>query len=751
MIKPLSAAIGSILLASAMSASVHAQEAAPAPASDADATDEAKKKAEVKTLGEVIVTGQRSPKAVDQIPGAITVISQEEVAHTLAVTEDATAVLSRTVPGYAESSQAMSNSGENLRGRVALRLFDGVPQGSPLREGTRNGTFTDMGVIGRIEVINGPSASEGIGGAGGVINYISRSPTKEGPETTIVARYSSQFEDDSSGWKLGLTHAYKNGDFDFIGSIARIERGISYDGDGRRIGMNTSGSVSDSTADNLFLKAGFNFGEDGVQRIQASYSNFKIEGHGDYIQVLGCRPGTCADPITNTSERGSIFGSKAEFNDFEQFTVKYTHADVLGGTLAVDFYNADQAMRYLPENGNDKQIERVPDEGQTECFNPSTPCGPRIFDQSEIDSKKHGWRTAWARPEAFGIEGLEIRVGVDLVQDEAQQRLALTDRVWVPPMEYDSKAFWTQASWEIGPLTLSGGFRRQDDELSVDDYTTTYFRKSVFVEGGNVEYKENLTNFGAIWRIGGGFSVFAAYGEGFTLPNIGIPLRNINEPGKSVERIDDLFPIIFKNREIGFNWRGSRGSLAGSHYDSRSPFGASLVVDPVTNDYILARAPVRIKGFEFSGDWRFSPTLKVTGLYSHSAGMTSFYNGGPMVRPMGVADISPDKFGASLVWNFVPQGDLTLGVTRLADRSLHAREIRPSNGTTVDNFNEKTTGHTLFDLSVNYKTESMGKVTVGIENLFNRQYILAWSQVDFFQNYWAGRGRFTSVTYSYTF
>lgn len=751
MIKPLSAAIGSILLASAMSASVHAQETAPAPASETDATDEAKKKEEVKTLGEVIVTGQRSPKAVDQIPGAITVISQEEVAHTLAVTEDATAVLSRTVPGYAESSQAMSNSGENLRGRIALRLFDGVPQGSPLREGTRNGTFTDMGVIGNIEVINGPSASEGIGGAGGVINYISRSPTKEGPETTIVARYSSQFEDDSSGWKLGLTHAYKSGDFDFIGSIARIERGISYDGDGRRIGMNTSGSVSDSTADNMFLKGGFNFGEDGVQRIQASYSNFKIKGHGDYIQVLGCRPGTCADPITNTSERGSIFGSKAEFNDFEQFTVKYSHADVFGGTLVVDYYNADQAMRYLPENGNDKQIERVPDEGQTQCFNPSTPCGPRIFDQSEIDSKKHGWRTAWARPEAFGVEGLEIRVGVDLVYDEAQQRLALTDRVWVPPMEYDSTAFWTQASWEIGPVTLSGGFRRQDDELRVDDYTTTYFRNSVDVEGGNVQYKENLTNFGGIWRIGGGFSVFASYGEGFTLPNIGIPLRNINVPGLSVERIDDLFPIIFKNREIGFNWRGSRGSLAGSHYDSRSPFGASLVVDPATNDYILARAPVRIKGFEFSGDWRFSPTLKVTALYSHSAGMTSFYNGGPMVRPMGVADISPDKFGASLIWNYLPQGDLTFGVTRLADRSLHAREIRPSNGTTVDTFNEETTGHTLFDLSVNYKFEDMGKVTVGIENVFNKQYILAWSQVDFFQNYWAGRGRFTSVTYSYTF
>ena len=83
----------------------------------------------------------------------------------------------------------MSNTGENLRGRVALRLFDGIPQGSPLREGTRNGTFTDMGVVGRIEVINGPSASEGIGAAGGIINYISKTPTRQGNETTVTTRY----------------------------------------------------------------------------------------------------------------------------------------------------------------------------------------------------------------------------------------------------------------------------------------------------------------------------------------------------------------------------------------------------------------------------------------------------------------------------------------------------------------------------------------------------------------------------------
>ena len=363
MIKPLTAAISSILLFSAISASAHAQDAAPAagtdPAQDIGKQGAKKNGDKVVDLNRVIVTGTRTAKAIDEIPGAITVISREELQHTLLVTEDATAVLARSVPGYAESSQAMSNTGETLRGRTPLRLFDGIPQGSPLREGTRNGTFTDMGIIGRIEVINGPSASEGIGAAGGIINYLSKVPTKNGSETTFTTRYQTQGHDGSEGWKTGLTFASKQDAYDVLLSASYIDRGISYDGDGHRIGMNTSGSLADSTSKNLFVKGGFNFGAANEQRLQATYSHFKIEGKGNYIQVLGCRGPTdnppCAVPRTNTSEKGHIFGSKDAFNDFEQYSLAYSNSDFFGGALDINVYQADQAMRYLPENSSDKQ------------------------------------------------------------------------------------------------------------------------------------------------------------------------------------------------------------------------------------------------------------------------------------------------------------------------------------------------------------------------------------------------------------
>lgn len=740
MIKPLSAAISGILLASALSASAYAQDGVQAQA-DADTTlrdEEADPTA--KDLDRVVVTGSRSPKAIDKIPGAVTLISTAEVQRTLSLTEDATAVLSRSVPGYSESSQALNNLGETLRGRVALRLFDGIPQGSPLREGSRSGTFTDMGVIGRIEVINGPSASEGIGGAGGVINYLSRAPAVDGTEATLTTRYSSQFKDDSESWKVGLTVAHKSDRFDALGAASFVDRGITYDGNGRRIGISASGSVADSKADNLFLKVGTNFGTQDLQRIQFTASRFNLENNADYRYLGGSR----ALGITDTAEPLPPLAGKADFNDFRQYVLSYTNGDLLGGFLKLDLYRASQAMRFPPDMGPDRQDPLI------------APVGT-LIDQSEIASEKKGAKLSWSRNSIFGVEGLELRGGVDVVEDEAQQSLALTGRVWVPPLLYKSTAPWTQVSYDIGPLTLSGGFRRENGELTVNDYTTTFFRDRRRVKGGTVDYQEDLRNIGAIYRLPAGFSVFASYGEGFSLPNAGIPLRNIqctndspegtqpdgcpNDPQISVEDILDLQAIVVDSREVGFNWRGDRASFGASAYRSYSEFGSSYRVDPVSLDFILNRAPVEIEGIEASGEFRFSNAWKLNAIYSRIDGRSTYVNGGPLDRELGIIDLSPDKLAAAVDWNFSPRGNIVLGATRVFDRDINENRSNE----------EHTQGYTLFDLTANYDLERYGKISLGIENLTDKFYLLTFSQIDFFQNYFAGRGRVVSLTHTMTF
>ncbi|MCX2861565.1 TonB-dependent receptor [Paucibacter sp. PLA-PC-4] len=689
------------------------------PASAASAPD-----AQPQRLGTTIITGSRTAKAIDKIPGAITVVGKAEVAHTLALTEDASAVLARSVPGYSESSQAMSNTGETLRGRIALRLFDGVPQGSPLREGGRSATFTDMGVVGRIEVINGPSASEGVGAAGGIINYISKTPTKQGNEFELITRYTTQGHDDSGGFKVGLNFMRKDENYDLLVSASRIDRGISYDAQPRRVGLNTSGSVADSKANNLFVKAGFDFGTDKNQRVQVSASNFKIEGKGNYYLVEGDRE----TGSTNTSERGQIPGSRPEFNDFKQYTISYRHNELFGGVFSADAYIAEQAMRYPAENGEDRQDPLIAPLGQ-------------LWDQSEIYTEKRGLRTSWTRADIFAVQGLELRAGVDLVEDEAQQRLALTNRLWVPPMLYKSTAPYAQLSYDLGPLTLSGGLRREDGTLSVDSYTTTFYRNRVNVQGGKLGYTANLPNIGAVLRLPESWSMFVSTGKGFSLPNVGIPLRNINKPGQSVDGILDLQAILVKNKEIGVNWRGQSASFSASIYDSSSDLGVSLSIDPVTNDFVMNRAPVDIKGLEFAGDIDLNRQWKLTGLFSRILGKTTFVKDGPLDKRMGVNDVNPDKFATSVTWKYAPQGDVTLGATRLMSRDLNIGKSGE----------ERTRGYTLFDLGANYDFGRYGKLTAGVENLTNKFYILSWSQLAGYKNFWSGRGRVYSITHTFKF
>ena len=711
MLKPLSLAVATVLALS----TIHSARADDAVNDAQAASDDAPA-----MLDNVIVTGTRLPRAADRIPGAVSVITKQEISNSLSLTEDATAVLSRMIPGYSESSQALTNSGETLRGRIALRLFDGVPQTSPLRETNRAGSFTDLGIVERIEVINGPSAAEGIGAAGGIINYISKRPVN-GTEATLNTRWSTQGQGDSHGWKVGMTVGHGQDEYDVLMSASFVERGMAYDGNGRAIGMRGSGTINDSESRNLFLKYGMNFGEDGMQRLQATISKFHLVGKGNYTGVDGDR----ANGLTNTVVRGTPLGAKTEFNDFDQVQLQYRHDDLFGGSLLVDAYRADQAMRYPTESGRDRQDPDI------------APIGT-LIDQSEVNSAKRGARASYARSDAFGVAGLEVRGGVDHVTDTTDQRLALTQRTWVPPMEYTSTAPYMQLSYDLDQLTFSAGVRRERGELSVDSYTTTWYNNRVFVEGGTLDYRATLPNAGVVWRFNDAWSAYASYSEGFSLPNVGIPLRNINTPGNSVAGILDLQAIVVENKEIGANYRSPRLTASASLYRSYSEFGVSLSTDPVTGDFVMNRGPVEIDGLELLASYAFTDALRATGMYSRALGRTWWTAGGPLDKHMGAADISPDKFGMNVQWGFAPNAELVVSSTTYRGRTL--------------NTGEHTSGRTLLDLTLGYDTGRYGRLTLGVENLLDKQYILFGSESSTSNEDWmAGRGRMYSLSHTLTF
>src|SRR3990167_7960441 len=259
-------------------------ETPPASATPNPGTDDAG----VGQMPVVVITATRGSKAVDKIPGAVSVITRKELDEQLGVAEDLSAVLAAQIPGYAPSTQKLSSAGESMRGRAALILFDGIPQSNPLRAGSREGYFADPLLIERIEVVSGPSAVQGLGATGGIINYISRKPRQPGTHHTVDLKLTTQGRSDDASSKLGYLLEHQQPGFEALVYLGAVQRGVGVDGQGRRLGLeSTQGDLQDSRGHDGFAKLGWQFAP--AQRLQASLNRFTLEGEGDWTRELGDR------------------------------------------------------------------------------------------------------------------------------------------------------------------------------------------------------------------------------------------------------------------------------------------------------------------------------------------------------------------------------------------------------------------------------------------------------------------------------
>ena len=721
---PLAIALGAALVLSATQA--HAQQAGPAAMPAAAATDDT---GQPQQLDSVVITATRGSKAIDKIPGAISVVTREELDDQLLVTEDLSQVLATQVPGYAPTRQKLTSFGESMRGRAPLILFDGVPQTNPLRNGAREGYFADPQVIERIEVVSGASAVQGLGATGGIINYISRTPRTEGTQHTFDAKFGTQGRSDDALWKAGYRLEHKHRAFDALLYVGATLRGVGVDGDGRRVGLEaTQGDTQDSTATDYFIKLGYDFA--GTQRLQLSANQYRIEGDGDWRRVDGIR----ALGVTTSAERGTPVG-KPPRNHVRTVSVEWSDADLAGGFASVQLYKQDFSALYGADTSATFQdVTLAPLD--------------TLVDQSEIVADKAGLRTSWVRPD-FLVTGLELTAGLDWLHDKSRQQLARTGRTWVPELDFTSTAPFAQLEYEAGDFTVRGGARREHAKLSVDTYRTLAVYGSREVAGGERSFTQWVKNIGGVWRFAEGWSMFAAYNEGFGLPDVGLVLRAVNKPDQSVENLVALEPVITENREAGLTWSGTQGSFTASAYDSRSELGTQVVV---TNGIGRpTRVPVRVKGVEFAGEWRPHEAWTFNATYATTRGKTAAEQGAPLDVYLGARSQGPDKLVGAVAWQVSPA--LRLRLQGEHYRSRDVNQGRRLGGPTGPLIEEHFDGYAIADFGATWATR-FGEFGLGIENLFDRQYVGYYAQANYSgteRDYFAGRGRTYTLSWRRTF
>ena len=348
------------------------------------------------------------------------------------------------MPGFGPSLKKLTGRGESLRGRNPLYTVNGVPQHTPLRDGERDGHTIDMDFLERVEVIHGSSAMQGIGGTGGIVNLVTKSPKADGSWTQDVklslASHDS-FDGDGVSTKLSYLLGKRVGKFDFIGGVSYHKRGMFLDAHGDLVGLYaTQGDIMDSTQRGLYAKAGVALAPQ--QRLEVTVSDFKLERDGDFMAVPGSR---AAGRLTTSIEgdpRATV-GDPAR-NDATTVSVEYRNKNLFGGDAIIQAYTYDYWALF---------------EGGALPTFALTTGGAGFLDQSAITAEKVGAKLTYSMP-GSRLAGFATTAGLDITRDESAQVLARTGRTWVPPIVLSDVAPFVQTQRAIGnKLFLSGGLR----------------------------------------------------------------------------------------------------------------------------------------------------------------------------------------------------------------------------------------------------------------------------------------------------
>jgi iron complex outermembrane receptor protein len=727
-------ASGAALLVMAAASAASAEEAAASAAKPAAGAQDA-------VVEEVVVTATRSAKAVDKIPGAVSVITEKEVTQQFQIADDPGAALAQMVPGYAPSRQKLSSAGESIRGRHALILLDSIPQGNPLRDGQREGYFIESDLVKRVEVVSGASAIYGLGATGGIINYITKS-AEEGTHQQTFLRVGSQFDgDDNVDWKAGYLFTHKSDLFDIVAYAGYDKREMLYDARGALLGVVPSvGDTMDSHATNYFVKIGKDFGS---QRIELAANKFDLRGEGNYIPVSG----DALHFVPATSVRGSYPpGVVVPYNKIFSTDLSYSNSDFLGGSLSAQlFYHASDVL-FGADTSTAFQDPHI------------APVGT-LYDQGLLFDRKKGGKLTYVRPDLF-VQGLELTLGLDKIYDTTHQDMILTNRVWLTPLRYESTAPFVQLEVDRGPITIRGGLRYESGSLTVGDYTTLGFYgkttnnfNGIFVTGGKRTFSRVVKNLGGVWRFGDGFSAYASYSEGFGLPDVGILLRSVTAKNQSVDKLVSLTPVVTEAEEVGVNLRRGWGSLGISVYNSYSPLGSTLRIGADGLGQVV-RVPTRVRGVEGSADVHPIQDLTVSASFAVTDGKTAEDVGLPLNLDLGGRSQGPDKVTAAVEYAFTPDLRARLQTTHFFDRDVNQGRGTLSNG--FYSLEEHFKGYSTVDFNTTMNTK-FGVLGFSIENLLNQYYITYFSQVvrtsasDANKQFIAGRGRTFSLSLTSSF
>lgn len=666
-------------------------------------------------LGSTLVVADRRSSELVSPARQTTVIEREELEQLRQGSTNLAAALSKAVPGMADSSRTITDFGQTLRGRNMLVLVDGIPLNTN-RSSSRDLANLQLLDIEQVAVERGASAIYGGGASGGIVSVSTVAAGGENRARTSLGFDASlaQLDRDGLGGTLRHSLSGSQGAVDYGLAMATQYSGASYDAEGRRIAPEPSqGDLFDSSAYSLGGKLGVHL--DDLQYLQFSASRYDVRQDTDYAPD----PSVKALPTRSVPARaqsGLQLDEQTRLSN-DLLSLDYRHDDLLGSELAAQLYYRDYFTRFSPFDARAVATR-----------------GGQV-DQITQESRVQGGRLTLTTP--LLENRTQLLWGMDYNQERSKMPLDVFDAAaydasgglvfektgeltYMPWVTTRSAGVFAQLQHRFDERwSVEGGVRHERASAEFDDFqplSQLKLANPTTVRGGEVDYSASLYNIGVVYAPNLQHELYASFSQGFELPDIGLQVRNARA-NFNIES-SDLQPVEVDNYEIGWRGQFEQTSASLALFQSRSRLGG---VQSFNNGLILSRTRERIEGVEVQLDFRSLDERWGSG------GTLTWIQG--RERPKGGDDrdmtgyrIPPLKLTA-----YLEHAPLDAWRNRLQATYFGNRDYRLDGRESFGR--QEVDSYVVVDLLSRYRLDEHNSVTLGIQNLFNRQYYPTYSQL----------------------
>ncbi|WP_343621024.1 TonB-dependent receptor [Acinetobacter proteolyticus] len=626
-------------------------------------------------------------------------------------------VLAKIVPGLSDSSRTITDYGQTLRGRNALILVDGVPM-NLTRDTSRGLSAIDPESISSIEVIRGSNAIYGSGAAGGTISITTKAAGGEPSAKTVIGLQSglTNFRSDALS---GDIHQYFSGslnNFDYALDFGYQRIGSPYDARGRRVAPEPSqGDLFDADAYSIGTKLGYHLDDNQYLQFAANYYN--AEQDSDYASD----PSVAQLPA-GTVPAKAIKGLKLKDqnkNENQIYNLTYSHQDFFGNKVDAQLYYRDFFTRFAPFDAR-KVATRG---GQVD----------QVYQENNV----LGSRLTVNTPLAF-LGDTSLVWGGDLSREKSEMPLDTFDPqiydqsgglefvkngklIYLPELTTQSIGGFAQLKHRFNDQwSAEVGTRYEDSYAKIDSFIPlSQLGKAnpYTVQGGKVKADAWLYNANLTFAANDQHSIYASFNQGFQLPDVGVIIRNAGagfDLGSSF-----LEPVKVDNYELGWNGHFNNFSSSLAVFHSTSDLGG---VQSFNNGLVLTRTKEKVTGVEATLD--YLEDAKVWG----AGGSVTWMKGRETPQNTHTEqDMTGYRIPPLKVTGYISYSPTDTWTNRIQATYFGAEDYRLNGLNSFGRYDVKS--YTTADLLSSFALNKKDSVTIGIENMFNKQYYPLYSQL----------------------